>query len=422
MNRLSFTALGLVLASMAFFPACGSAAQQKAQDGANLLAQCDMRDAHTDFVDAYNMDPSDPSIALAFALTDLTLLPEDPALEPLRPRFGFRNPFDTTFLWEKGGLLDQASQKSVSCGTLGDFVRTNLSNPALDAQNPMPFLQVIDPSLTFGDLRTAGVALAPRFDKLSQAFETAANAAGSSGVDIQGGCGANDMVIQQPELYALAGTFALLEAAFQLALVYDGSARLYPLFMEIAGETGAEADFVADMNSAFLHVADATQAPAAQTLFVRAFQLFISATKSAQAVQTTPANAVIDWTSFPKLILTDAQTLAQSAHDAFGAATPIPFLNPTVTVDGPSFISNPLELAPLNPAAWSLDSSNDITFTSDQMESLLGARMTPSPFTSNANYSWTFTDDISNATNASPSWGSATFDPQGRFSTMYACQ
>ena len=411
-----------LLGALLLATACASDAQQKAEDGAKALAACDLRGAHDDFSQAFDLDSSDPSIALAFALTDLTLLAEDPALQKLGPRFGFTKPFDTTFLWEKGGLLDQASQGTATCSALGDFVRANLSHPSLAATNPTPFLDTIDKTLTFGDLRDAGLALSPRLDKLSAALATAAAATGDGGVEIKGGCGASDFVLQKPELFALAGTFTLLHAIFQLLDVYDGSARVWPVFMEIAGETGAESDFVSDMNAAFLHVADASQAPAAKDLWEQAFDLFGKAIDAAEAVKTTPANAVVDWTSFPTAILADARQLAQAAHDVFDAKTALPMVSPAITVDGPSLVSSPLELAPLSPAAWGLDTSNDVTFSSDPITARLGARMSPDPFSSGASYSWSFVDDISNATNAQPNWWVPTFDPGKRFTSSFSCK
>jgi hypothetical protein len=410
-------ALGLVVCF-----ACASDAQQKAQAGATALAACDLRTAHQDFSDAYNEDSTDPSIALAFALSDIVLLPEDPALETLRPRFGFTKPFDTTFLWSKGGLMDQLSQPGTTCNSIADYVRANIAHPSLAATNPTPFLTVLDQTLTFADLDKAGLALSPRLDKLSHALETAAGAASSSGVDVKGGCGAGEIVLQKPELYALAGTFALLEAIFQLLAVYDDGVHLWALFKEIAGETGAESQFVNDLNASFLHVSDATQASAAKTLFQRSFTLFVEAATAASAITSTPPNAIIDWTSFPKKILSDGQTLAQAAHDGFDAPIALPFVSPALTVDGPSFINNPLQLAPLTPTAFGLDSSNNVTFTFDPMQTPIGSRMTPNPFTTNASYTWSFTDDVSNATNAQPNWWSPTFNPNNRFSMMYGCQ
>jgi hypothetical protein len=402
---------------------CASGAQQKAQDGASALAACDMRTAHQDFSDAHDMDGSDPQIALAFALTDLALLAEDPALETLRPRFGFTKPFDTTFLWEKGGFLDLASQKTTTCGALGDLAQANIAHPSLAKTNPTPFLQTLDQTLTFGDLRDAGLALSPRLDKISAALVTAASGVGDSGVSLSGGCGTGNMALQKPELLALAGALTLLHASFQLAATYDGSLRVYPVFMEIAGETGVESDFVSDMNSFFLHVKDASQMNATVTIWQHAFDLFGQAIAAAQAVTKTPANAIIDWTSFPKPILVDAAQLGTAAQNAFTASSPtaIPFLTPAVTVDGASLVSSPIELAPLTPAAFTL-SGTDVQFTFDPMKAKLAARFSPDPFSSNASYSWSFVDDISNATNASPNWGSTTFDPGGRFSSGFACQ
>jgi hypothetical protein len=402
---------------------CGSDAQHKAQDGANALAACDMRTAHQDFSDAYGMDSNDPQIALAFALTDLALLAEDPALETLRPRFGFTAPFDTTFLWKKGGFMDLASQKTTTCGALGDLARANIAHPSLATTNPTPFLDTLDKTLTFGDLRDAGLALSPRLDKIAGALETAAKGVDSGGVSLSGGCGTGNMTLQKPELLALAGALELLHAIFQLAATYDGSLRVHPLFMQIAGETGEESDLVTDLNAAFLHVKDPTQMNAMVPIWQHAFDLFGQAIAAAQAVTKTPANAIIDWTSFPKPILADAAQLATASHDAFTASSPttIPFLTPAVTVDGASLVSSPLELAPLTPAAWTLNGTS-IDFTFDGMKAKMGARFSPDPFSSNASYSWTFIDDISNATNASPNWGSATFDPGARFSSGFACQ
>jgi hypothetical protein len=400
---------------------CASNAQQRAQDGVKALAACDMRGAHDAFSDAYGMDSSDPQIALAFALTDLTLLAEDPSLETLRPRFGFTKPFDTTFMWEKGGFMDLASQKTTTCGALGDLVRANVAHPSLATTGALPpFLDTIDKTMTFGDLRDAGLALSPRLDKLSKALETAANATSSDGVSLSGGCGAGNMTLQKPELLALAGALALLHASFQLVAAYDGNVHVWAAFMQIAGETGAESQFVSDMNASFLHVKDASQMNAFVPIWQRAFDLFAQAIDAAEAVTKTPANAVIDWTSFPKPILDDSKQLAKAAHDAFTAKTAIPFLSPAVTVDGPSLVSSPIELAPLSPPAFALSGTN-VSFTFDPMKAKLAARFSPDPFSSNASYSWSFVDDISNATNAQPDWWTPTFDPGQRFTSTYAC-
>jgi hypothetical protein len=318
--------------------------------------------------------------------------------------------------------MDLASQKTTTCGALGDLVVANIAHPSLAKNNPTPFLDTLDKTMTFGDLRDAGLALSARFDKISQALETAAKGVGGDGVSLSGGCGAGNMTLQKPELLALAGALALAHASFQLAATYDGNINVWAAFTEFSGSTSTASQFVSDMNAAFLHVQDASQMSAMVPIWQRAFDLFAQAITAAEAITKTPADAVIDWTSFPKPILDDAKQLAQAAHDVFTAKTAIPFLSPAVTVDGPSLVSNPLELAPLSPAAFSVDTSGYVQFTFDPMKAKLGARFSPDPFSSNASYAWSFVDDVSNATNAQPDWWTPTFDPGQRFTQAFACQ
>src|SRR5258706_1773073 len=282
-------------------PGCGSAAENRAKEGVDLLNKCDMRGAHKAFEDAFALDSNNADIALAFALSDLALLPEDPALEKLRPRFGFTKPFDSTWLWNKGGLLDLASQKTVQCNTLADLARTNIGHPSLAQSNPTPSVDTIEQTLTFGDLRDAGAALGPRFDKLAHAFETAAKSASDDGAQIKGGCGAGALTLQKPELFALAAGFTFAEAGIQLAKVYDGSVRLWPI---LAGSSpGAQQMVVDDLNKAFFHVADASAGGPARDLFKRSFDLLLQSVQAARAVKKTPANAIIDSLTVPSEIL-----------------------------------------------------------------------------------------------------------------------
>jgi hypothetical protein len=402
----------------AALPGCGSAAQNRAKEGVDLLNQCDMRGAHKAFEDAYGMDSNNADIALAFALSDLALMPEDPALEKLRPRFGFTKPFDSTWLWNKGGLLDLASQKTVQCNTLADLARTNIGHPSLAQNNPAPIIDTIDKTITFGDLRTAGAELAPRFDKVAHAFATAASSASDDGVKLKGGCGAGTLTLQKPELYALAAAFTFAEAGIQLAKVYDGSVRLWPI---IANSSAGSAQMVVDdLNKAFFHVVDASAGGPARDLFKRGFDLALQSVAAARVVKKTPENAVIDWLAFPQDILTDAQTLAQGGRDAMDKPTAIPFLDPAVVVDGPSAFTNPVELAPLQPQAFTVSGSS-VNFTFDPVKARLGARMTPDPFTSNASYTWSFADRVSKSSSAHDGWALQTFDPGKRFSTGFSC-
>src|SRR5258708_27974024 len=126
--QIAWAVVGMSVALIA--SGCGSAAQMRAKEGVKLLDQCDRGGGHDKFTQAFDMDSNDPDIALAFALTDVVFVIEDPAIEQLRPRFGFTAAFDTTWLWNKGGLLDSASMSS-TCRALSDLARQHIAHPSI---------------------------------------------------------------------------------------------------------------------------------------------------------------------------------------------------------------------------------------------------------------------------------------------------
>jgi hypothetical protein len=388
-------------------------AQSRAKEGVDLLNQCDMRGAHQKFVEAYGMDSSDPSIALAFALTDVVFIAEDPALEELRPRFGFTAPFDTTWLWSKGGLLDRALMGGM-CQSLIDFAKQHIAHPSIQDNGP-DVLSTIDETLTFGDLQNALVMLAPRFEKLSQAFSLAAKNAGDDGVELAGGCGVQKQRLQRPELYALAAAFSVTNASVTITRAYDGAIP-FRLAIDPTNRTKQWADM---MNAHWLHVVDASKLSDGRTALRRSLDLAITAIGAAQKVKTTPPNAVIDWTQFPSTVLSDALTIAQAAHDALDQKDmALPFVSPMMTVDGPSFFDQPIELAPVAPPIFNGDTGS-IQYDWTVAKQRIGPRLSPDPFTSSASFSWTVTDRWT-ATNRDQ-WAH-TFDPSGHFTMTYSCR
>ena len=160
----------------------------------------------------------------------------------------------------------------------------------------------------------------------------------------------------------------------------------------------------------------------ASDLWKRSFDLTLQAVSAAKAVKKRPDNAVIEWTAFPPEILADVQTLAQSGRDAMDKPVAVPFLEPQVTVDGPSVFTNPVELAPLSPAAFAVNgSSSSIDFTFDPMKVRLGARFTPDPFAAGNSFDWKFAKRAVDASNAHPNWAALTFDPGKRFTSGFSC-
>ena len=77
---------------------------QQMLNGVNALKTCDVRTADADFVDAYAIDPSKPDAAPGFALTELAVLAEDPAVAAALAQLGCDEGIDTSAIWAPGVL------------------------------------------------------------------------------------------------------------------------------------------------------------------------------------------------------------------------------------------------------------------------------------------------------------------------------
>lgn len=372
---------------------CGSGTDQRAMDGVEAFRQCDIRGAHEAFDDAFAMSPDRADVALGFALSDLALLAEDPALQELAPRLGFSAPIDTTFVWGSGGVLEQLSSGQASCNSLADFVEAHVPHPSLSDGGPS-LADTWDETLTLGEVRSTLDALAPRLERLESALVVAASGMEEGGVVLEGGCGiaARPTRVQRPELLALAAGIAIVRAAIQASHAYDGELRARLLFTSY----GHEEPWVAMMNGHFLHVTDASQLEPARALLTHGIELALMAVDAAMAVTTREPDAVFDWTAMPDHVLADARTMGEAALASLDAdaPTPIPFIDPTLAFDSRSFFSDPFSLE--GAAVWSI-ASDDYGYTwietSDAIGERLGARFTPDPWSHSAiSFHWELLD------------------------------
>jgi hypothetical protein len=358
------------------------------------------------------LDPNDAGIALAFALTDAALLPEDPALETLRPKFGFTAPFDTQFLWKKGGLLDLAQTPGTTCTDLSNLAKASIHHPSALAGGP-DVMSTFDDKMTMGDLRDVGLLLVPRFDKLSHAFQTAAEHVDPSGVSIDGGCGIKKQRLQKPELYALASAFAIFEGLFTLAKAYDGALPFKQLF-----QMSDQNAWVQMMNAHWLHVVDKASLSAGRDLMRRALDLALSGIAAAHDVKSTPPDAVIDWLSFPPSVLTDAETLAHAGRDSLDKPVAIPWVTPVLTANGPAFVDSPFDLSNASPPIFSVGMGGGIQSDWSAVRAQLSSHFSPDPYGMGASFQWNINDRWSVT---SDQW-KKTFDPAGHFTSLYGCK
>lgn len=411
----SGAALALTLAG------CPSDVDRRAQQGLDALDACDVRAAHEAFTDAHAMDESRADIALAFALTDLGTLAEDPALVALAPRLGFDRTLDTAMLWGRDGLLDRLSRGD-DCDTLEPWFRTTFPHPSARSDGP-EFWSTVDPTLTLGDVRTALVALEPRLTEVARALELAASGLDDGGVTIEGGCGlsARPTRVQAPELLALAATLDALVAVTETLRGYDGS---LPFTYVFQGASGREAAWVTAMNAGFFAPTDAAAVGRGRPMLRDAIAVALRAVDAARAERgrTHPADAIFDWTAVPVVVLDDLETLGEAAETALDedGMHAIPRLSPALSIDVGSFFTPPFDGTSEGPI-WSVESDEWGTWVAsdgEALQRLLASHFDQDPWADGAP-SRSFSIDWSGV--ESSTWEQL-FDPGDRWSTTYACE
>lgn len=400
---------------------CASAVDQRALDGVHALDACDLRGADAAFSDAHGMDPNRADIALAYGLTELATLAEDPALTALAPRFGFDRTIDTSLLWGQGGYLDLLAQHA-SCDAITELTNTRFPHPSV-RPGGVDFWSTIDPTLTIGEVRTALVALSPRLHRIAQALETAARGMDAGGVTLSGGCGVGSTPtrVQAPELLAAAAALEAVRAVAQVALAYDGSLTIAQLFDPHAQLD----DRVAAFNAHLLHVTDPSQLEAGRTMLEDATGIGMMAIDAADAasVATHPSDAIFDWTALPRVVLTDVRAFGTAVMVGLptDTATPIPELSPALGLRLGSFVTDPYDMTADGPL-WSLDTTSSPGYPFVQFDSVtfqhgFAERFDQDPFAATApsrsfSTNWNaFTDDPFGRT----------FNPAGRWTGGFGC-
>jgi hypothetical protein len=402
---------------------CATKAEQRAEDGLAAFKVCDLRSASKAFDDAHGLDPSRADFALAYALSTLAVLPEDPAVTSVLERLGFNGPIDTSSLWGKGGAIDQLSAGTSTCQSVGDYVRSKLPYAAAQSDGPSAASLVRDPTLSGDDFVAAAAALDPRLEKVVAALEQAAGGAGDT--DIEGGCGVGKVHIEAPELYGLASLIEAVRATIHAAQGYDWSV---PATL-VLDDSGHEQAYVDALNAHVLHVRSAAGVSGAGPIAIHAVELFQQALAAAARVTSRPANSLFDWTKMPAGAMADLKTLADAAH--LMLSTPglqtFPFYSPALAMDGRSFLGMPVDMTNVQPPIWSavpqVDSLGnhwvEIETTSTGIDAQLSPRFSPYPFAKDApGVTFTLPDRWKGIT--SDMWLAA-FDPDRRWDAAYRC-
>jgi hypothetical protein len=306
---------------------CGTVDKNLA-DGVDALAECDIRGAHEAFGAAYEADPEDPRAALGFALTDLALLPEDPAVTAALGDIGFSGALDVQLLvFGPDGILAR-SARGDSCDSIDAFIEANIPYAPVSDPEADPLALLAD-GLTIGDLLDRARALDGRLGTIAVALETAA-AGLAEPIEVEGGCGLGTLAPQPPELYAAAAIIETVRSALQLSAAYDWDITVRSLFDDDPAQTELLAD---SLNQHFGRVVNGGAAAAAADRTRAAMRLVRAAVAASSEIQAAPEGALFDWSLFPATLAIEIDAVAASIAAAVDGAAAVAGWSPTLELD-----------------------------------------------------------------------------------------
>jgi hypothetical protein len=398
-------------------------AQASAASGMAAFQVCDLRTASQAFESAHDLDPSRPDFALAYALSTLAVLAEDPGVSSLLERLGFAGPIDSSMLWGPGGILDQLSTRTATCQSISDYARAKLPYAAAQPNGPSAASIVKDPGLTGNDFVNAAAALSPRIQKIVDALDQGAGT--MNGASLTGGCGVGTVYVQSPELYGLAGILEGFVAAVTVAKGYD-----WGVSATLALDTsGREQEFVDSLNAHLFHLTNAAAIESARPIAQHAVQLIQEGTAAVADVNSRPEKSMFNWADAPPNVVADIQTLATGVQTLLTTAglQALPFISPSLVVDGRSFFDDPVDMTNVSPPIWSAvpwsdslgDSGVNVESASTGVAPQLMARFSPYPFGDGApDYSLMLTDRWQNVSSDTTT---EVFDPDMRWENAFGC-
>jgi hypothetical protein len=397
---------------------CTTPAEQQAQTGLDAFQRCDLRAAAQAFDDAHALDPSRADFALAYALSTIAVLPEDPHVTAFLLRLGFDKAIDTSALWGPGGVFDRLAARDASCTSISDALRAAIPYAPAQTDGPSAVSVLADPTLTGDDLVAAAVALVPRLEKLVAALEQGVGAMGE--VDITGGCGVGTIHVQAPELYALASALEWLVASIEVAAAYDWGLEAR-VVLDTSNHTP---EYVDELDAHLFHLRSAPSLVTAQQSAIHATDLLEKAIAAVPGVKPH-SSALVDWSRLPARVLADVKTVADGLRQMLAnpGAQPLPLFSPALAMDALSFFTTPVDLSNVQPPIWSTGSyaggGYSVSASTDGEDAVLGPRFSPDPFPNGApGYSFTL---FSGWNDVSSSDWTATFDPNQRWEGAYGC-
>ncbi|HJL16549.1 MAG TPA: hypothetical protein RMH99_12880 [Sandaracinaceae bacterium LLY-WYZ-13_1] len=307
------------------------------------LQRCDVRQAHALYATAWQADRDDGEAALGFALTDAALLGEDPEAEAGLALFGFTGPIDgEDMLFGPGALLDALARHQES-RDFGDRMERVFP---WDSEAPSTgyAFERMPPGTTAREVVAHGWAMQPRFSRLVDAFEAAAEDAPVT-LDIGGICEVGVVELQAPELYALAASFQSLVMTLQIGRGYSWDFPIHEALPDRGDDAATVERQAALLNTHFGAVSDPSALEGARDEMRRFFELVERTVDAADAAGAPGADALVEWRALPSDIVPTGRLDAQAALAGTEEQTSAPGMTPEFRGDFRPLFEGELDLA-----------------------------------------------------------------------------
>lgn len=394
--------------------ACASDVEGHLQDGADALADCDIRGAHDAFTRAYDADDSDARAALGFALTDLALLPEDPAVTALLADVGFTAAIDMQILvFGPDGALARYARGD-TCESIDTFLEANLPYPPV-TDGTIDELSLIRADMVVGDVLATATAIEPRLSTIAGALITAADGV-IEPISVDGGCGLGTVTFQAPELLALAALIESARAAIALGNAYDWDINVVRLLDQSSEVIPALVD---DLNQHLGHLVDTAPADPAAARFERGMQLASAAAAASREIGGPVDGGLFDWSVFPATLAIEIGGFADSLAAASQGPAALAGFTPALEVNLASLLSAGVDLAQAPSPIFGVgtDEFGDfVTTDTDALAAPFTPVVDPAPWADTAPaYMWTLADQLDVFD------GDPVIQPARRYTDVFGC-
>lgn len=364
---MRFSILPLAAVVLSGLAGCPNPTQKALLKAQKALEECDLREAHVQFDEAYELSGDDVDAALGFALTDMVFLAEDPNITHALVALGAEGPIDVeAVLYGEDALLARLEGHD-DCDAMESFLEDTLPWAPLRDDDIAP-LSLIDEDLTIDQVLDDLKKIDGRLARASQAFESAAAHLEEPYVlEVEGDCGGGlgEIGLQPPELLGAAATLETLRAVIQIGDGYDWDMTIHDLASE-------DDPLIVDTCNAHLgRLVDPAAVEQGGATLLRALDLADRALAATQDAGPVGNNAFA-WSLLDPQMVAEIREFGDAARSSLEQDTieTIPYWTPELGANLGGLFSSPPDVGTLDGPLFRLESGQYLDINTKRLEAL----------------------------------------------------